>query len=163
MIRRSFSVLLFASLLALLASCAPSVGTSARNPLQLDSGTIEVNPGRTLFLSGSYSLADVGLDTGALDSAFWVPEGVSQESARALGVVNLEVSRLPAYWELKLAEARFVRRLGGTRDEYSLRVLLELALPADAALGPQVIRAGLASRSGVKQLEIPLRVRQAAP
>jgi hypothetical protein len=159
MIRKNLHALLLLALL--LAACAPAVGSSSRNPLRLDSGTIEVHPGQVLFLSGSYSLADVGLTTEALDNVFWVPEGVSQESARALGVVDLEVSRLPAYWELKLAEARFVHRSGETRDAYSLRVLLELTLPADAALGPQVVRAGLKSRSGVKQLEIPLRVRQA--
>lgn len=158
---KKLSVLLVAALLALLVSCAPAVGTSGRNPLPLGSGVIEAQPGQTLFLSGSYSLADVGLTVEALDSVFWVPEGVNQESARALGVVNLEVSRLPAYWQLKLAEARFVRRSGESRDVYSLRVLLELTLPADAPLGPQALRASLVSRTGVKLLEIPLRVRQA--
>jgi hypothetical protein len=163
---RSCGAALLLVLALTLTACAPTAaGSGPRNPLRLaGAGTIETSPGSTLFLSGSYSLADVGLTRDSLSDAFWIPDGVNQESSRALGVVELEVRRLPVYWQLDLAEARFVRRTGESGSvTNSLRVLLELTLPADAALGPQVIRAGLVTRSGEKVIEIPVRVRQAVP
>ena len=149
-------LILLLSLTLLLAACAPAAaGSGPRSPLQLDSGTLEVNPGSTVWLSGNYPLAELGLTNQDLEGAFWIPDGANQQSARADGIVRLEVSRLPALWQAVLAEARFVQG-----SSVTLRVQLKVTVPEQAQLGPQLIRAQLSTRSGgTKNLEIPLRVR----
>lgn len=155
------TILLLVSLTVLLAACAPAaVGSGPRNPLRLGSGTLEVNPGSTAWLSGNYLLSELGLTNEDLEGAFWIPDGTNQQSARADGIVGLEINRIPALWQAVLAEARFVQ---GSDGRVTLRVQLKVTVPEQAQLGPQLIRAQLSARhGGTKNLEIPLRVRLAA-
>lgn len=146
------------ALALVLAACAPVVsGSSARQPLLLP-GTerVEVHPGEDVFLLSIRSPAELGFRDVDLDGLQWRPESSQRSSARISHRLNLELVRVPAHWQVSIASARAVRQAG----QQSIEVVLQVAVPASAGLGPADLRVSLEGRRNTAQLTIPLRVRQ---
>lgn len=157
--------------LLLLAACAPTInGSSARDPMLVDdSQQVVMEQGSEKFLRIDYSLEDFGLRPTDLSGAFWIPEGVDEESANMTTRFALRDVRVPAGWNLELADIRAHRvtetRYGRETGEVSLRIspVLRLHVPPDADLGESTVRGELFSRDGDSQaIEIPVRVRAPA-
>jgi|GEM_PF-6511507 len=140
-----------------LAACAPVVsGSSARQPLLLGTERVEVHPGEDVFLLSIRSPAELGFRDVDLDGLQWRPESSQRSSARISHRLNLELVRVPAHWQVSIASARAVRQAG----QQSIEVVLQVAVPASAGLGPADLRVSLEGRRNTAQLTIPLRVRQ---
>ena len=161
-------ILLVSCLLLPLSACAPSVrGASAGDPVVVENAQqVVMQQGSEMFLRIDYSPEDFGLRRSDLSGAFWIPEGVDEESANMSTRFALEEVRVPAGWELELADIRAYRttetRYGRETGEVTLTIspVLRLYVPLDADLGESTVRAELDSREGDSQeIEIPVRVR----
>lgn len=166
---KSFSFAL--CLLLLLAACAPAVGgSSARDPMLIEAGRqLEREQGSESYLRIDYALDEFGLRTSDLSGAFWIPEGVDEESASLSTRFSLRNVRVPGGWELELADIRAHRvtdtRYGRETGTVTVRIspVLRLFVPADADLGESTVRAELVPRGGDgREIEIPVRVRAPA-
>src|SRR5690625_2404630 len=173
------------ALALVLAACAPVVsGSSARQPLLLPGPErVEVHPGEGVFLLSIRSPAELGFRDVQLDGLQWRPDARQRSSARSSRRLdpapfrvpahwrpessprgsapishrlNLEPGRVPAHWQVSTASPRAVRQAG----QQSLEVVLQVAVPASAGLGPADLRVSLEGRRNTAQLTIPLRVRQ---
>jgi hypothetical protein len=160
-----------APLLLLLSACAPTIrGASMDSPLAVAEGEqVEVERGREVHLRFEHALEVFGLQRKDVTGAFWIPAGANSESANLMTRFALQRVRVPAGWELELAQIRALRvfETAYGRDtgtvEYSIRPVYRLKVPVDAALGETTVRAELMARSGTaKSVEIPLRVRAPA-
>lgn len=155
----------------LLAACAPTIrGSSARDPMVAQAGRqLEREQGSESYLRIDYTLEEFGLRPSDLSGAFWIPEGVDEESANLSTRFSLRNVRVPAGWELELADIRAYRvtetRYGRETGTVTVRIspVLRLFVPADADLGESTVRAELFSRDGGSQrVDIPVRVRAPA-
>ena len=160
--------LLLLFLLLPLSACAPSVrGASAGDPSLVENAQqVVMEQDSERFLRIDYSLEDFGLRRADLAGAFWIPEGVNEESANMSTRFALRGVRVPAGWDLELTDIRVHRttetRYGRDTGEVTLRIspVLRLFVPAGADLGESTVRAELHSREGESQeIEIPVRVR----
>lgn len=158
-------------LLLLISACAPTIrGASVRDPMVIEAGRqLEREQGSESYLRIDYSLEDFDLRPSDLSGAFWIPEGVDEESANLTTRFALRDVRVPAGWELELADIRAHRvtetRYGRETGTVTVRIspVLRLLVPSDAALGESTVRAELFSRDGgSRRIDIPVRVRAPA-
>ncbi|HEX7002617.1 MAG TPA: hypothetical protein VF168_00310 [Trueperaceae bacterium] len=155
-------------LLSALSACAPSIrGGSAGDPILAENAQqVVMEQGSEKFLRLDYTLEDFGLRRSDIAGAFWIPEGVDEESANMSTRFALTDVIVPAGWELELVDIRAYRtietRYGRDTGEVTLRIspVLRLYVPADADLGESTVRAELDSRDGeALEIELPVRVR----
>ncbi|MEX2536901.1 MAG: hypothetical protein WD273_14995 [Trueperaceae bacterium] len=155
----------------LLSACAPTIrGSGVRVPMVVEPGEqVTAEQGSEAYLRIDYSLEEFGLSASDLSGTFWIPQGVDQESANVVTRFDLRNARVPAGWDLELAEIRAHRttetRYGQETGTVTLRIspVLRLQVPADADLGESTVRAELFSRGGESRpIEIPVRVRAPA-
>ncbi len=159
--KRPLAALLLTGLLLALTACAPTVqGSSSSFPVPLTSGVIEVTPGQSLYVLAVHSLSELGFNEGDLATVLFVNEGSRRSSGRVGSHIAVTPVRVPAYWRVSLADARFVYETVGAGIRTTVQTVLLLQVPADADLGVTEVRVRIDGRRDAATVRIPLRVRQ---
>ena len=154
-------ILLILLPLLLLAACAPAVsGSSARQPTELGRGVIEVQPGETIYVLSVHTLAELGFTDGDLEGVLFVNETAQRASGRADPWLNVKPLRVPAWWNIGLSGARFVREMRGGGDTTTVQAVIRIDVPGNAQLGQTDLRVEVQGRRDSAAVQVPLRVRQ---